>query len=80
VSNATKFHELLESRDHIRCESGYGGGMLWVALTDQRDGKTTVGVCTDPASRYHREGDLPLTDEGVEELYARLSFELEFGV
>jgi len=71
---------MLESRDYIRCESGQGSGMLWVSVEDTHHGKAVVGVCTDPESRYHREGDLPLTDEGVEEMFARLCFELEFSV
>ena len=55
--NETRFNEMLESRDYIRCESGNGSGMLWVFVEDQRNGKAFGGVCTDPESRYHKEGD-----------------------
>jgi len=80
LSNEAKFNRLVERKDYIRCDSGLGGGMLWVLVEDQRNGEIVGEVCTDPESRYHREGDLPLTPEGVEEMFARLCFELGFGV
>jgi hypothetical protein len=70
--NETKFNEMLEGKDYIRYETSLGSGMLWVFVEDQRDGKAIGGTCTDPRSRYHREGDLPLTEEGVEEMFGWL--------
>lgn len=59
---------MLNDKDYIRCESSYGNGMLWVFVQDERDGKAIGGICTTPDSRYHKEYDYPLTEEGVEEL------------
>jgi len=78
MTNQEKFRALvaeLEQRgERLQVEDGVGTGYLWVTVFDRRRDKPGIGGwATRPGTKFHKEGDWPLTDEGIEQMYAWLA-------